>query len=67
VRFFTLYEMLRPAALVGSIAMLRNQSLKPEFAGFAEQVGADFALFEIAHEDAIRPASQQPGQIGFAH
>jgi hypothetical protein len=38
------------------IAMFRDQSLKSELARLAEQIRADFSLFEIAHENAIRSA-----------
>ena len=31
-----------------------------------EQVGADLALFEVVHEDAVNPPRQQPGQIALA-
>jgi hypothetical protein len=59
--------VLRSTSAVATITPLRNQSLKPEFAGLAEQIWADLALLEIAHEDAVRSAGQEPGQIGFAH
>lgn len=29
-------------------------------------MGADLALLEVAHEDAVRPPRQQPGQIVLA-
>ena len=33
----------------------------------AEQVRANLALFEVAQEDAIDAARQEPGEVGLAH
>jgi hypothetical protein len=38
--------------------MFRDQSLKPELAGFAEQVRPDFTLLEGIDENAFRSARQ---------
>ena len=46
--------------------MFRNQPLQPHQAGVAEQVRANLALFEIAEEDALHSACQEPGEAGFA-
>ena len=58
---------LLPSATVGSVAMLRNETLKSELAGFAEKVWSDLALLKVAHEDAVWPSCQQAAQIGLAH
>jgi len=59
--------VLRSTGTIGPITPLRNQTLKPELARLAKQGRPDFSLLEIAHEDAIRPARQQAGEIGLAH
>ncbi len=46
--------------------MLGDQPLKPEPTGEPEQVGADIAGLERRDEDAVRPAREQPLQIGLA-
>ena len=58
--------ILRPAAVLWPVAALRHQSLKPHAAGGAKQVRADLPLFERRHEDAVRPAHQQAGEVGLA-
>jgi hypothetical protein len=55
------------AGTIGAIATLRHQPLKAKLAGLAKQVGADLALLERRHEDAIRSARQEPRQVGLAH
>jgi hypothetical protein len=54
------------AAAIQTFAMLGDQSLQPEQAGMAEQVGADLALFEIAQEDAVNPSRQEPREADFS-
>ena len=56
--------VFRPAAAIGSIGALGDQTLEAELAGLAEQVRANLALLEVADEDAVRPARQQPLQVG---
>ena len=47
--------------------MLRDQPFQPHQAGVAEQVRADLALLEVAQEDPVDAARQQPGEVGLAH
>ena len=51
------------AAAVQTFAMLGDQSLQPEQAGMAEQVGADLALLEITEEDAMDMRRQEAGEV----
>ena len=56
--------ILRPAALIGPVAALAHQPLKPHVAGGAKQVRPDLALLERSDEDAVWPAHQQAGEVG---
>jgi hypothetical protein len=57
----------RAAGAIGPVGALRDQPLKPELAGLAEYVRSDLTLFERGDEDAVRPAREQPREVGFAH
>ena len=63
---FDLDPIFRAAGAVGSVGSLGDDALKPELAGLAEKVGADLAAFEVGREDALRPARQQPCEVGLA-
>jgi hypothetical protein len=54
-----LHPVLRPAALVGAVAVLRDKTLKTHPAGRPEQVRPDLAAFERVDEDALRAARKQ--------
>src|SRR6476646_1575805 len=56
-----------PAAAINTLAVLRNHAFQPEQAGMPEQIRADFALLEIAQNDAVDTPRQQPRQAGLAH
>ena len=49
--------VLRPAGLIGPIAMLRDQTFEAKLAGLAKQVRSYLALFEGIDEDPLRPAA----------
>jgi hypothetical protein len=55
--------VFRPTSLIWpGFPPLRHQAFKAHIAGGTKQVGPDFSLFEIAHEDAtIRSAGQEAG------
>ena len=38
-----------------------------ELAGLPEQVRPDLAAFKVSYENALRPAREQPREIGLAH
>jgi hypothetical protein len=59
--------MLLTTPTIGSISMLGDQTLQPEFAGLAEQVRPDFTLLEFAEEDAIRSAGKETSEISLTH
>jgi hypothetical protein len=59
--------VLRLAGLIGPVAMFRDKALKPELAGFAKQVRADLSLLKRADENPLRPACQEPFEVGFPH
>ena len=59
--------VFRASRAVGPIGSLGDDPLEPELAGLAEEVGTDLAAFEIGNEDALRPARQQPREVGLAH
>lgn len=56
----------RSTAAVSAIGALRHHSLEAKFAGLAEQVRADLALFKVGDENSIRPPRKQPGEIRFS-
>jgi len=43
------------------------QALKPELTRLAKQVRPDLALLERRHEDAVRPARQEPREVRLAN
>ena len=57
---------LRPAALVGPVAMFRDEALQPHVACSTEEVQPDLALFERIDEQALRPARQQTFEVDLA-
>jgi hypothetical protein len=52
--------MLGPAALMGSVAVLRDQPLQAHITG-GEEIKADFAVPEGVDAQALGPARQQEG------
>jgi hypothetical protein len=58
--------MLRPAASIGPVAMLRHQTFEPHVARCAKEIRADLAALERADEDALGPARQQAFEVGLA-
>ena len=59
--------VFRAAGAIAPIAAFRDQTLEAHAAGGGEQVRADRGRLERRDEYAVRPAAQQPRQIGLAH
>jgi hypothetical protein len=56
----------RPPAAIWPIAPLRHQTLQPHIAGGAKEIRPDLALFERRHEDPVRAARQETGEVGLS-
>jgi hypothetical protein len=59
--------VLRPASLIRPIAMSRDKALESELASLAKQIRPNLSLLKGAEENPLKPASEQPGKIGFPH
>src|SRR6516165_8492944 len=47
--------------------MFRDKTLQPKLAGLAKQVRPDLSLLKGAEENPLRPARQEPFEVGFPH
>src|SRR5262252_4404908 len=47
--------------------MLRDKTLQAKLAGLPEQVRPDLSLLKGAEENPLRPACQEPFEVGFPH
>jgi hypothetical protein len=64
-RFFTFTRCLDRHSLIRTVAALRHQTLQPQAAGGAKQVGTDLALFRGRDKDA-RPVAEPAAEQGWA-
>src|SRR6478736_7388282 len=59
--------MWRAATTVRPISAFGDEALQPHVAGSTEQIGSDCSSLKRVDEHPVRPAAEQPFQVGLAH
>jgi hypothetical protein len=55
-----------PTSAIGAVSTFRYHTFQPHVTRGPEQLGADLALLEWRHEDALGPSAEQLSQIRLA-